>query len=113
MRADIMLGVVTVLMALLGGIVSLHAPAKWPAKITYAVLFALLGGISIVYVIKQSNETAVAGQKLTNALDNLGKSTANIVTMTSLNAQLQERLLKQSDTITDLSKQNIAATTGG
>jgi hypothetical protein len=33
--------------------------------------------------------------------------------MTSLNTQLQDKLLKQSDTITALSKQNIAAVTGG
>lgn len=33
--------------------------------------------------------------------------------MTALNTELQQRLLKQGDTIADLSKQNIAAVTGG
>ena len=55
MRPDITLGIVTVLMALVGGVVSLHAPTKWPAKISYASIFAALGVISVIYVIKQSN----------------------------------------------------------
>jgi hypothetical protein len=113
MRADIVLGVVTVLMALLGGAVALHAPAKWQPKIIYAAIFAVLGVISIIYVIKQSNETAIANQNLGAALSSLGQSTTKIADMTTLNSQLQDKLLKQSETITDLSKQNIAAVTGG
>jgi hypothetical protein len=113
MRADLVLGIATVLMALVGGIVTLHAPAKWPAKIIYAVIFAVLGVVSVIYVRKQSNENVIANQNLSNALSNLGQSTANIANMTALNTQLQDKLLKQSDTITDLSRQSIAAVTGG
>ena len=111
MRADIALGVLTVLMALVGGVVTLHAPTKWPAKITYSGIFSLLGTLSIVYVIKQANENATSTQNLTNALVNLGQSTTKIGEMTALNTQLQDKLLRQSDTITYLSRQNIAATT--
>jgi hypothetical protein len=119
MPADIVLGIVTVIMALLGAAVSLHppdslhAPGKWGAKVGYASAFAVLGTIAIVCVIKQSRETAVANQNLSNALSDLERSTGDIASMTNLNTQLQERLLKQSDAITDLSKQSIAATTGG
>jgi hypothetical protein len=119
MCADIVLGIVTILMALLGAAVSLHppeslhAPGKWPVKVAYAASFFILGGIAVTFVIIQSNETAVTNQSLANALGDLRNSTADIASMTTLNTQLQERLLKQSDDIADLSKQNIAATTGG
>ncbi len=113
MRPDIMLGIATVLMALVGGAVSLHAPTKWPWRITYAALFAVLGAISVVYVIKQSNEGALANHNLSEAMGKLERSTTRIADMTALNAQLQDKLMRQTETITALSRENIAATTGG
>jgi hypothetical protein len=116
---DIVLGVVTVLMALLGAAVSLHPPEslhdphKWWVKISYAAAFAVLGTISIVCVLRQSEETVIANQNLTNALGKLQDSTGDIARMTGLNAQLQQKLLKQNDTIAELSKENISAVTGG
>ena len=113
MRADIWLGVITVFMAVLGGIVSAHAPTKLWHRIVYASTFVLAGAMSIWLVIRISNENAAASRELSVALKNLGNSTTNIAAMTALNTQLQERLLNHSDTITNLSKQNIAAVTGG
>jgi len=112
MRADIWLGVVTVFMAVLGGIVSAHAPTRLWHKILYVGAFVLAGAASVCLVIRISNENAAANTGLKNALDKLGETTTNIATMTALNTQLQERLLNQSDTIASLSKQNIATVTG-
>src|SRR5260370_20568530 len=113
MRADIWLGVVTVVMAVRGGIVSSHAPTELRHKIAYVSAFVFAGAVSIWFVIRISNENAAASRELGTALKNLGDSTASIANMTALNTQLQGRLLQQSDTIADLSKQNIATVTGG
>src|SRR5215471_1819467 len=112
MSPDIILGVVTVLMALLGAAVSLHppeslhAPGKWWVKVSYAAAFVILGAIAVVCVIKQSKETAVANQNLTNALTNLGNSAQEISRVTSLNTALQERLLDQSTHISKLAAES-------
>jgi hypothetical protein len=120
MRSDIALGVVTFLMAVLGGIVSAHAPQKIWQKVLYASAFVLLGVVGLFFVVKQSNETAVASADLTNALGNLGKSTAQIasdqketVRIQSENTALQERLLAQSGMISKLAEEGINSTTGG
>jgi hypothetical protein len=113
LRSDIMLGVVTVAMAILGGVVSVHAPSKRRLKVIYASAFMVLGGISVVYIIKQSNENAAAGTNLTGALAKLGSSTAEISRMTALNTQLQGRLLSQSDTISGLAQRSVNSVIGG
>jgi hypothetical protein len=100
-------------MAVLGGIVSAHAPTKLFHKIAYVSAFVVAGAASIWLVIRISNENAAASRELGTALKNLGDSTASIANMTALNVQLQGRLLQESDTIADLSKQNIATVTGG
>jgi hypothetical protein len=115
MSADVVLGCVTVLMAVLGGILSIHAPEKSnvKARVSYALAFIVLGLVAVIYVVKQSRENATATQALSNTLSNLGTATTNIASMTKQNTDLQGKLLSQSDTITDLSKQNIASVTGG
>jgi hypothetical protein len=113
MRADIWLGVVTIFMAVLGGIVSAHAPTTLWHKIAYVSAFVVAGAISIWLVVRISNENAAASIELGTALKNLGISAASIANMTALNTQLQGQLLQQSDTIADLSKQTIATVTGG
>src|ERR1700739_2173456 len=100
-------------MAAVGFAVSLHAPEKRPWKIVYAALFIGLGLVSIIYVIRQSNEAATANSKLSGAVVELKGSTEKIAEMTTLNAQLQEKLVKQSGTSGDLPRENIAAVTGG
>ncbi len=63
--------------------------------------------------LKQGIGSAAASTSLANSLHGLGRATAEISRITSLNTQLQEQLLKQGDTISDLAKQNIATATGG
>jgi hypothetical protein len=113
MRADIWLGVVTVLMAVLGGIVSAHAPAKLWHKVAYVAAFVLAGAASVWLIIKISNENAAASTGLSIALKNLETSTTNIANMTVRNTELQNRLLSQSATISKLSEQGISIATGG
>src|SRR5229473_4353267 len=118
MPVDIVLGIATVIMALLGAAVSLHPPeslhalGKWGAKVCYATAFAVLGTIAIICVIKQSKENATANQNLTNALTNLGHSTDEISRVTALNTSLQERLLGQSARISNLAEESFRTITG-
>lgn len=119
MHADIVLGVVTVVMATLGVVVSLtrpdslHAPGKWRVKIFYATAFAVCAVIAIICVIMQSKETTAARQNLTNALANLTASTREITRVTGLNTQLQEKLLDQDSHISEMAKENLENITGG
>jgi hypothetical protein len=111
-RADILLGTVTVFMAVLGGIVSAHTPTKRWLKIAYLAAFVLAGVLSIVLVIKISNENAAASQGLKNALNQLTYSTGENTRMTTLNTALQEKLLALTGTITKLSEENLLQATG-
>ena len=119
MSPDIILGIVTVLMALLGAAVSLHPPEslhdpqKWWVKVLYAGTFCVLGIIAIVCVIKQSRETAVANQNLANSLTNLDTSTKEISRVTSLNTDLQHELLGQGSRIAHLAEESLENITGG
>jgi hypothetical protein len=112
MRADIWLGVVTIFMAVLGGIVSAHAPAKLWQKVAYVSAFMIAGVWSIWLVIRISNENAAAAQGLANALNQLTASTGEIARITALNTALQEKLVASSGTITKLAEENLLQTTG-
>jgi hypothetical protein len=113
MSADILLGTVTVLMTVLGTIISLHAPTDRGWKIFYAVMFIVLGVIAVKFVIQQSRETAIANASLASDVGRLSASTDEISRMTTLNTQLQGRLLEQSDKIESLSQQGVDQATGG
>jgi hypothetical protein len=113
MRADIVLGIATVFMAVLGTIVALHGPQKRWWKLSYGIVFMVTGAIAVVFVIKQSNENAAATVGLTTALSDLKTSTGEISRMTDLNTKLQERLLDSSKAIAGLAQNNLSATTGG
>ena len=113
MPTDILLGAFTLSMAVLGGIVSVHAPARRWQKVAYGGAFVHLGCIAMGLVIKQSKETAVATSGLADSVNHISGYTKEISRMTGLNAQLQQQLLSQSGTIADLSRQSLALTTGG
>jgi hypothetical protein len=100
-------------MAALGGIVSAHAPQNVKYKRLYAVAFIALGAVGLYFVVRQSKESAQAGAQLSTALSNLSDAAKESARVGALNTQLQERLLAQSDTIKELSMQNIDEVTGG
>lgn len=58
-------------------------------------------------------QAAEANIRLSNSLDNLNKSTAEISRVQRLNTQLQEQLLTRSGEIAELSQQGIDQITGG
>ena len=58
MRLDILLGAVTTLMAVLGGIVAVWPPKTRLREIIYVASFIVFGITSMILIIKQSNETA-------------------------------------------------------
>jgi hypothetical protein len=74
-----------------------------------------IGGLwaTVAQSAKSARETTEASGKLGTALTNLGTSTTEIARMTTLNTQLQGKLLDASGTIANLARQNIANVTGG
>src|SRR5579872_3680573 len=111
MPTDIALGVITIVMAVLGGIVSAHAPTKAHHKWAYAIGFVVLAGIGIAFVFRLSSETASTNAHLSDTLGQLRVSTSKISTQAeeisraeAKNFELQKALLSQSATTTTLSK---------
>lgn len=113
MNPQLALGVITVLMAILGGVVSVHGPTRRGWKIFYLFAFIVLGGLAVAFVIKQSSRSAGAEAHLRNSLQNLRKSTQQVARLSSLNTSLQEQLLRQSHRIARLAERNIGEATGG
>lgn len=64
-----------------------------------------------VHDAEHKADIAIKAQQ--QALVKLDESTTTIKDMTVLNTELQNRLVKQSDNITELAKENIADVTGG
>jgi hypothetical protein len=116
----ILLGIVTVALAVFGGHVS-------SGKIKHRIAFYVMGGISIVLIIIMGwrnylaqVETQKASDRLDSSIESLKKSSEAIANMSKetvrigqLNTQLQERLLQQSKTISGLSKECIDTAKGG
>jgi hypothetical protein len=116
----ILLGIVTVIIAVLGGHVS-------SGNRKHRYTFYILGAISVVLIIftgYQNYLTQTEGDKsrkqLADSIESLKNTSLIIANMSketlrvgSLNTQLQERLLEQSKNITNLSVQSIKTSTGG
>jgi hypothetical protein len=113
MRADVILGAIMMAMAVLGGIVSAHAPDKIWQKAVYGASFLLLGIVGFYFAVKQSNETAVANKELSQSIKKLGESSKEITRIEGLNAALQNELLSQGKTIANLATRGIYTATGG
>jgi hypothetical protein len=113
MRTDIVLGAVMLALAVLGGIVSAHGSNKGWHKILYACGFMVLGIAGMWFVVRESNETAVANGNLNHSLDDLSKSSKEAARLQRLNADLQGKLLAQTDTISRLARENADLVTGG
>ena len=80
-------------MAMLGGIVSAHAPTTFTAKMGYGSTFVVLAVIGMKLVIQQSNEAAEADRAFRGTLEAVAKSTAETQRMQSLNTELSESLM--------------------
>jgi putative Mn2+ efflux pump MntP len=94
MRSDIALGLVTFLMSVLGGIVSAIALEKMWQKWTYALMFIVLGVVGLYFVVKQSNETAVATGKMEASFGTLGDSLKETARLQGLNTRIARAAIK-------------------
>lgn len=102
---------------ILGAVVSLQE--KWSKNHRWPLIavFALLGMAGIwasnQQSVKSAKDNSAASAKLETSLTNLQTATAQISRLQSLNTELQQRLLASSRTVTELSKETLAQTTGG
>lgn len=113
LRPDIILGFVTVIMAVLGGVVSVHAPTKPSLKIAYGLAFVVLGCAALVFVIKQSRDAARAEGELNGKIGQLSGASAETLRLQGLNNDLQGRILDLASSNAALARQSIATVTGG
>jgi hypothetical protein len=120
MSWDVQLGLITFVMAVLGGVVSAVAlPVRWH-KFVFSTAFLLLGCWGMYVVVRQSRESAASASKLDSAIGRIHDSTTQIekddheiARVEALNTELQTRLLNQSQTIASLAKQSVSELTGG
>jgi hypothetical protein len=116
----ILLGFVTAGMAVLGGHVSSN-------NHRHRIAFYVLGTASLILIIftgllnyslqREGDRSRNALERNVKSLENSSLAIANMskeaLRIGNLNSQLQEQLLKSTETITNLSKTNIDNTTGG
>jgi hypothetical protein len=99
-------------MAVLGGVVSAHAPTKPWQKWAYGLMFVVLGAVGLFFVVKQSDETAGATAKLEGSIQKLDASLKETARLQGVNTELQGKLVTQSATIASLGKETISQITG-
>ena len=98
---------------ILGVVVTLQEQWATRHKTLLVFTFSVFGIVALVTTLKQGADSARANADLTTSLSQLGKASIQIQHAGELNTKLQEKLLTQSTTITELSKENILAVTGG
>jgi hypothetical protein len=113
MRPDVILGIITVTMAVVGGIVSAHAPTNLVYKIGYIAAFLVLGGGALVFVITQSRDSAKSEIDLKHKIDELAASSAEAARLQAQNNELQARIFDLAKSNASLAKESIATVTGG
>ena len=120
MRVDWLLWIsagTQLLLVILGAVVSLQE--EWAKKNKWVLIATFTAlGMAGIYAsnqqsLKSAREGAEANGKLSGSLSDLERSTKEIARLQNLNTDLQQRLLTSSRTITDLSKETLAQTTGG
>ncbi len=113
LKPDILLGLTTVLMAVLGGVVSALPPTDSLQKLDYIAAFGLLGCSGCVLVIMQARKTSKSETELRNGIESLAAQSTEITRLQTSNIELQQHLLELSKLNTSLTRENISAVTGG
>lgn len=98
---------------LLGVLVSLQENWVKRHKILVVVIFAILGIAGLFASMVESSRAAKASAELSSKIGSLAESSKEQTRLSLLNTDLQQRLLKQSDTISKLSERNIGEASGG
>src|SRR5437773_12330073 len=96
----------------LGGSVSAHGPTDRRHKFLWFGAFVGLGILQGWVLVKQSGQNAATSRDLENNLHRLTDLTQEVHRIQKLNTDLENRILALTETISDLSKQNLASVTG-
>lgn len=113
LSTEIVLSGIMVIMAVLGGVVSAHAPEKRGHKWAYGIGFIVLGVLAVVYTSKLSNEAATAATKLGAALNNLEKAGEETKRLQAINNAQSSQIIELSNKTIELAKSGINTSTGG
>jgi hypothetical protein len=97
----------------LGAIVSLQEDRAKKHKVLVLCAFGLLGIGGFIAGTIEASSAATASAQLSASVNSLKRSSEEQARVSQLNTQLQEKLVHQSDTITELAKRNIGEATGG
>lgn len=107
------MGAITVAMAVAGAIISVSPPSRLVYKIAYIATFVLLGCAAVVFVIRQSRDSAKADTELNNKVSELSASSEEIATLQAFNNELQSKILDLAKTNAQLARESISTVTGG
>lgn len=110
---DILLGLITIGMTVLGGIVSALPPTDLVQKSVYVVLFICLGGSAWVLIVKQARQTSKSETELRNEVKRLAAESAEVTRLEASNNELQQQLLDLTKMNASLVKESISTSTGG
>jgi hypothetical protein len=111
--ADYRLGVLTVLMSVLGGIVSSEPPATPLARAVALGSFVLLGVIMCLFVYLQHRERRAGDEVMHKKIDQLQNAAAEAARLQTLTNELQERVLARTQENAELTKSNTGVVSGG
>lgn len=104
--------VAQIVLVIAGAVVTLHEVWAKRHRLPLLLTFAAAGLVGLVATVNQGVRSGESDAKLSASLDNLGKAASEITRMTTLNTALQQKVLDQGKTISDLAKKSIDVTTG-
>jgi hypothetical protein len=113
MRLDVILGLITIGMTVLGGVVSVVSPNDPIHQATCIVSFFLLGCCAWVVVAKQSKQATESEAELQDQIKQLEQAASEATKLQALNNDLQQQMLELTRMNTTLAKENISTVTGG
>lgn len=108
-----MLGCITVLMAVFGGVVSAHAPSKTAHKVASIIGFVILGIGAVVYTVKLSREQAEAASTMTTLVAKVAAATLRTENLEATNAAQNQQIIDLSKRTAELAQKGIDTATGG
>lgn len=113
LQPDHILAAVTILMAVLGGAVSAHAPTNKTTKTLYFVSFVILGMTAYIYTVKVAAEATRSAADLQDSINRLAAASDQIQKLQQANNDLERRNFVLTDLNTNLVKRAISTVTGG
>lgn len=112
-KADIFLGILTAIMAILGGTVSALSLTDPIGRAIFVGSFLILGILSCATVIIQANNARQAEERLQVQLENLENASTKLLVVQEENGELQRKVMKLAQQNAELSTQQLHTVTGG